>query len=382
MRDRALVSVVIPSFNHVKYVGRAIDSVLAQTYPHFEIVVIDDGSHDGSHEFIVERYGHDPRVKATRRENRGAHETLNEAIAASTGSFVSILNSDDAYEPARLASLVEAAGQTPFFGISALRLIDENGATFDPSSGYNEYYDMICRLAAGKPDLFGLWCGNIAITTSNFFFSRSVFDAVGGFRPLRYAHDWDWALRASSRFNLHRIADKLLSYRLHGSNTILETDPWAHAVENAFVCASALRREKIDLVDASANPHFFGGLQVNWAFPLLPTLYLLADQRGEEAQLALLANGALREEMRALPQSAETDPLLWEPLPGALRGLRDLRAARAQAENDRRALSGRLDGIRNSLAWKLGGWLWRLETRKARKGAKFPKRKHDAVEEQ
>ncbi|MCW2274271.1 glycosyltransferase [Rhodoblastus acidophilus] len=370
MQDRALVSVVIPSFNHVKYVGRAIDSVLDQTYPHFEIVVIDDGSRDGSYEFIMERYGHDPRVKASHRENRGAHETLNEAIAASTGAFISILNSDDVYAPNRLAAFVEAAGEAPFFGISALNLVDENGVSFAPGSGYTEYYDMVCRLSAGKPDVYGLWCGNIAITTSNFFFSRSVYDAIGPFRALRYAHDWDWALRASARFNLRRITEKLLSYRIHGSNTILETDRWAHVVENAFVCASALRRDKVDLRDASAGAQLFGGLQVNWAFPLLPTLYLLADTRGEAEQLALLATGALLEETRLLPQGAETDPLLWESAPGALRGLRDLRAARAQAERDRAAAGGELAAIKKSLAWKLVGWLWRLETRRARKAAK------------
>jgi glycosyltransferase involved in cell wall biosynthesis len=370
MQDRALVSVVIPSFNHVKYVGRAIDSVLNQTYPHFKIVVIDDGSRDGSYEFIMERYGHDPRIKTSRRENRGAHATLNEAIEASSGAFVSILNSDDVYDPNRLAAFVEAAGDGPFFGVSALNLIDETGAIIDPASGYSEYYDMVCRLSAGKPDVYGLWCGNIAITTSNFFFSRSVYDATGPFRALRYAHDWDWALRASTRFNLHRITEKLLSYRIHGSNTILESDAWAHVVENAFVCASALRRDKIGLRDFSGGTQLLGGLQVNWAFPLLPTLYLLADTRSEAEQLAQLATGALLEETRLLPRGAETDPLLWEPAPGALRGLRELRAARAQAESDRAAAAGALAAIKHSLAWKLIGWLWRLETRKARKAAK------------
>ncbi|MBB4197306.1 hypothetical protein CCR94_17030 [Rhodoblastus sphagnicola] len=371
MQDRALVSVVIPSFNHVKFLGRAIDSVLGQTHPHVEIVVIDDGSSDGSYDFVVERYGHDPRVKATRRENRGAHQTLNEAIAASTGAYISILNSDDFYQPTRLEALVAAAGRQdgPFFGISALRLVDEAGNPFDPSSGYNEYYDMVCRLTAGKPDLLGFWCGNIAMTTSNFFFSRSVYDAVGPFRALRYAHDWDWALRASSRFNVHRIAEDLLAYRIHGGNTIFEEEPWAHTVEDAFVWASALRHDRID-AGASADD-YFAGLSANWGFPLLPTLFLLADPRSEAEQLALIANGALKDEITA--RRDQSDPLLWEPLPGALRALRELRAQRDAPGPDQRALSRELASIKQSRSWKFFGWLWRLETRKARKAARAHK---------
>jgi glycosyltransferase involved in cell wall biosynthesis len=372
MRISPLVSVVIPSFNHRAYIGRAIDSVLAQTCPDLEIVVIDDGSSDGSHDFIATRYGHDPRVKLTRRENRGAHRTLNEAVEASTGAFVSILNSDDFYEPTRLAAFVEAARrhERPFFGISALQLVDESGTPFDPASGYNEYYDMVCKLAAGQPDMFGLWCGNIAMTTSNFFFSRSIFDEIGPFRALRYAHDWDWALRASSRFDVRRISDKLLNYRIHGANTIFETDPWAHAVEDAFVWASALRKNAAGLPNEAP---LFGGLLSNWGFPLLPTLYLLADRRGEAEQLALIASGALKEEIKALAEDGSADPLLWEALPGAVRTLRELRAqsearaSGAQDRDDKRAASDEFAALKRSKSWKLFGWLWRLETRKARK---------------
>ncbi|PPQ40313.1 Glycosyltransferase involved in cell wall bisynthesis [Rhodoblastus acidophilus] len=366
MQDRPLVSVVIPSYNHVKYIGRAIDSALGQSWPHVEVVVIDDGSHDGSHEFVKQRYGQDPRVKATRRDNRGAHQTLNEAMATARGAYLSILNSDDFYEPTRLARLVEAAERRdgPFFAITGLRLVDESGTPFDPSSGYNEYYDMVCRLAAGKPDLFGFWCGNIAMTTSNFFFSRSALDALGPFRDLRYAHDWDWALRASARFNVLRLDEPLLNYRIHGGNTILESDPWAHRVEDAFVWASALRAEKIDV--GAAPEDYLTSLAANWGFPLLPTLYLLADRRGEAEQLRLIATGALQQEMKVL--SGQSDPLLWEPLPGALRELRDMRARlEPRAAPDETPAAQELASIKTSLAWKLVGWLWRLETRKARK---------------
>jgi hypothetical protein len=246
---------------------------------------------------------------------------------------------------------------------------------FDPSSGYNEYYNMVCGLSAGKPDVFGLWCGNIAVTSSNFFFSRTVLAGVGPFKALRYAHDWDWALRAAWKFNVHRIEYRLLNYRLHGANTLFEREPWAHAVEDAYVWACALRRPKAGppkFFDDSANAHFFGSLLGNWGFPPLPTLSLLADPRTEAELLDLIGNGKLKEEMRSLFEGM-AEPMLGEPMPGLVRSVRELRRqseARASSES---ALSDELAAIKNSRAWKAFGWLWRLETRgRRRKQARLP----------
>jgi hypothetical protein len=106
--DDPLVSVVLPAYNHARYVGEALASVAAQTYRKFELIVIDDGSFDGTAEVIAKELErlHLP-ARFVSRPNRGAPATLNEASALATGRYLAFLNSDDYYAPDRLAALVD-----------------------------------------------------------------------------------------------------------------------------------------------------------------------------------------------------------------------------------------------------------------------------------
>jgi glycosyltransferase involved in cell wall biosynthesis len=304
--DSPLVTVVIPSFNHRRFIIQAVESVLAQTHTHLELIVIDDGSSDDTVDALRARYGQDARVSLVARDNRGAHQTINEAIGRGRGEFVSILNSDDVYEPERLSKLVEAARQRgghPFFGISGLRVVDEAGKP-SQKSGPLTYYASVLDKFLGEPDPAAFWVGNLAMTTSNFFFSREVFEGVGGFSPLRYTHDWDWGLRAAERFKLVRLDEVLLHYRVHGTNTIAESNIWKHIAENAYVFASALQRAGLTRMAeiAGLTPiEVMRALLSNESFAPVPTLFLMALGLDEEALISLLRSGALE---NILPSAA------------------------------------------------------------------------------
>lgn len=94
-----LVSVVIPTYNRADRVGRAIDSVLAQTHETIEAVVVDDGSTDHTAELITNRYGADPRVRYMTQPNRGVSAARNCGLAATRGDYVGLLDSDDVWKP-------------------------------------------------------------------------------------------------------------------------------------------------------------------------------------------------------------------------------------------------------------------------------------------
>src|SRR4028119_1234933 len=94
-----LVSVIIPCYNQAYFLGEAIESVLAQSYPHFEIVVVDDGSTDNTSE-VAARY---PGVRCIRQENRGLAGARNEGIRHSSGSYLVFLDADDRLLPEALA---------------------------------------------------------------------------------------------------------------------------------------------------------------------------------------------------------------------------------------------------------------------------------------
>lgn len=236
-----LVSVLMPAYNHAPYVGAAVESVLGQSYAHLELIVIDDASTDATWT-VLQAYA-DARLRLSRHEsNRGAHATLNEALNLAQGKYVAILNSDDVYHPDRLRSLVdaaEAAGAGAYFAFTDLAFVDQ-ADRFVPEDERARAYWRLCRDCRDRPARLWFVVGNPAVSTSNFFFSRSLLDRVGAFSPLRYTHDWDWAVRAASVQAPVWVRRQLLRYRVHPGSTLGEGDVWRHVHENSYIQTRAL----------------------------------------------------------------------------------------------------------------------------------------------
>lgn len=134
--ERPLVSVLVSSYQYGEYLGAAIDSVLAQTYPHLEVVVCDDGSTDDSRA-VLERYAQkDPRVVAIVKENGGQASALNAAFAASRGDVVCFLDADDELHDRRLELLVDA-------------LRDGSGGVVHPMTVHDEEWNELYSLPVG-----------------------------------------------------------------------------------------------------------------------------------------------------------------------------------------------------------------------------------------
>src|SRR5437879_205419 len=106
-----LISVVIPAYNHVCYIEQAVDSVLTQKYSRLELVVVDDGSTDGTRAKLAEivRRSGDRRLRLLTQANQGAHAAINNGLLHTHGEYLSILNSDDYFQPDRLAALLDTA---------------------------------------------------------------------------------------------------------------------------------------------------------------------------------------------------------------------------------------------------------------------------------
>jgi alpha-1,3-rhamnosyltransferase len=123
-----LVSVLLPSFNHVKYVVDAINSVVNQTYKNIELIVIDDGSTDGSAEKIAElavKYG----FTFIRQENIGCQRTVIKLVSLASGKYISLFSSDDVYELTKIEKLVQFMESNPQYAMvhSKIRIIDSRG---------------------------------------------------------------------------------------------------------------------------------------------------------------------------------------------------------------------------------------------------------------
>jgi glycosyltransferase involved in cell wall biosynthesis len=124
-----LVSILMPAFQVEKYVGKAIESILAQTYPHWELIILDDGSTDTTPE-IIQRYAVlDHRIQFHHREHKGLVDTLNKGIELAKGKYLARMDADDIAFPERLEKQIIFLEEHPKIGIlgTAVRTIDEAG---------------------------------------------------------------------------------------------------------------------------------------------------------------------------------------------------------------------------------------------------------------
>ncbi len=128
-----LISVLIPNYNYARYVGTAVESVLAQTYPNFEVVVCDNRSTDGSWELLNERFGADPRVRLNLNErNLGMAGNFDRLLELARGEYVLWLSSDDFLMPTHLAQLESRFAQNPGLDVvySGAFFADDAGVVF------------------------------------------------------------------------------------------------------------------------------------------------------------------------------------------------------------------------------------------------------------
>jgi glycosyltransferase involved in cell wall biosynthesis len=244
------ISVVIPSYNHALYIKEAIDSVLGQTVSNWELIVIDDGSTDGTRALLDNAYAGHSQIRLIYQNNQGAHHAINQGMSLAKGRYISILNSDDVYHPERLQTLLTHCETSPCaLAFTPLGPIDAQGApVVDVHHPWCLLYARLVREFSHGGARQALLTGNFAVTTSNFFFRADLLKTLVGFRKKRYNHDWDFMARLVQQgLDIVCVGDKpLMSYRLHGHNTI---------TQNTLMARVELKRILRTLVPAD-DPYF------------------------------------------------------------------------------------------------------------------------------
>ncbi len=218
-----LVSVILPVYNHQSYVGSALDSVFAQSYPRLELIVLDDGSQDRSAQEVRNKIQSAPfPSQLIQQQNQGASAALNQGIKISTGEYISLLNSDDCYHPERIKQMMLALKNNgKRFAFSKVVHIDELGKPLSLNTPHRYYYRQSLRAVGKFPTLsFELVRHNFAVSTGNFLFDRNLFQEVGGFQPFETCHDWDFLLRLIRIEEPLFLDQALYQYRVHGENTL------------------------------------------------------------------------------------------------------------------------------------------------------------------
>ena len=215
------ISVVVPLYNHASYIVDALQSVIDQGNIVKEVIVIDDGSKDDSLRIARQFAIDNPRIRISSQNNSGAAVTLNRGVQMASAEYVAILNSDDVWAPGRLDRLVRALDLDVGLDLAASGLSFIND---DSVEIRNAWYEKVRDRFIERRDLgLALMDANILMTTSNFVTRRRVFDELGGFADLRYAHDLDFGLRLTLNGRRIGFIDRaLMAYRVHETNTIKE----------------------------------------------------------------------------------------------------------------------------------------------------------------
>lgn len=202
-----LVSVIIPCYNHGHFLNQAIDSVLAQTYPRIEIIVVDDGSTDNTSE-VAARY---KNIQYVYQENTGLAAARNTGLRASHGSILVFLDADDRLLPEAVEQGVYALMDSPQSAFVSGRYRYTN----EDNSIISEYSQAPADSDSYAAFLHGNYIGMHATVT----YRRAAIEEAGGFNPqLSACEDYDLYLRIAKKHPVSVHGHLVAEYRLHGKN--------------------------------------------------------------------------------------------------------------------------------------------------------------------
>jgi glycosyltransferase involved in cell wall biosynthesis len=210
-----LVSVILPVFNGAPYLRCAINSILEQSFQDFELLILDDGSDDGTHDILLDIAARDTRVKVISRENRGLVATLNELLERAQGEFLARMDADDVATPIRLARQVEALQNRESVVLVGgdVTIIDDRGRRLGGISYPPGTREIETAALEGWPSM----------CHPTFMMRSRAVRVAGGYSQDAYpAEDLDLLLRLAEVGDLENLPEVVLMYRVH-PNSISES---------------------------------------------------------------------------------------------------------------------------------------------------------------
>jgi glycosyltransferase involved in cell wall biosynthesis len=232
-----LVSVVIPSYNYARFVTEAVASALAQTYPHREVIVVDDGSTDDTRG-VLEPYR--DRIRYVHQANQGLSAARNTGIRAAHGEVIALLDADDVWHPRKLEIQIAYLHGHPEVGLVATDLFTDQRPTWPAvDSGGPEPREYSLEELIGRAHF----------APSSAVIRKECLETAGLFDPaLRAVEDRDLWIRLATRCQLVKLPAPLLWYRVHGQSLsskahFMEEHEW-RVLHKAFTEVAGLRGKR------------------------------------------------------------------------------------------------------------------------------------------
>ncbi len=207
-----LVTIITPSYNQAAFLERTIQSVLKQTYPNIEYIIIDGGSDDGSVE-VIRKY--ESRIKSWRSEkDQGQTDAINKGFCLASGEILAWINSDDTYEPDAVAQAVAYLDAHPGVGLlyGDTHFIDENDRVIGNFPAAQTNYDKLRQ-------------GYVHIPQQAAFFMADLWKQVAPLdKDFFFAMDYDLWVRLAKISEVKYIRAHWANFRLHGDAKTINSD--------------------------------------------------------------------------------------------------------------------------------------------------------------
>ncbi len=232
-----LASVIIPTYNGEAFIREAVESALAQTYPNTEIIVVDDGSTDGTKKQIEDFIG-DGRIKYVFQENAGPGVARNTGIKNTSGELIALLDHDDLWMPEKIEKQARFMQENPWADV-----VFCDGYGIDAKGGMRKgERERDPKKHSARPDFIDLVCNGPSPLPTAVMFKRQAIELSGNFAANKpgdwIADDWDmWFRMAAKGLKFTYMDDMLFKKRGHSANlTILiaETGVSARRTSSAF----------------------------------------------------------------------------------------------------------------------------------------------------
>jgi glycosyltransferase involved in cell wall biosynthesis len=206
-----LVSIIIPTYNYAKYISRAIDSALSQTYPNIEVIVIDDGSTDETSS-VVTKYGR--RLSYLRQENKGASSARNLGISVSHGEYIAFLDADDQYRLENVEHKVQFLQDHKEYRWVYSDWVWIDQLNREIARGSQDKNTLASLHATGNVFLLAL--KDKRLQTNVFLFEREILVRAGGFdERLTIREDYDLYLRLAYSYPISYLDEPLVEIYPH-----------------------------------------------------------------------------------------------------------------------------------------------------------------------
>ncbi len=201
--EAPLVSVIVPSYNQGRFIGDTIESILAQSYQNFEIVVVDGASTDETLD-VLDRFRHEPRLRVLSEPDQGVADAVNKGFQLARGEVLAIQSSDDCYEPGAFEVAVQAlhSPDCPAIAYGEVTRVDASGRALSRShlSPYSLEAWLTKRTYIPQPASF---------------FRRDLMQRIGGWDSAYYNADTEFWLRLLWQAPVHKLDQVLARRRMH-----------------------------------------------------------------------------------------------------------------------------------------------------------------------